>query len=150
MSLASRVGFLLPAFVCAAVAGCGDSYGGRLAVSGTVTLVGQPIKDGSINFFPQDGQGTETGAPIINGKFQLARKDGLRPGKYLIRVTAGDGKTPAADEGGGPGGNTNIVSVDLIPSDWAEGSQQYVEVKQGDKNEFTFAIPKTRPVGKKR
>lgn len=132
------------------IAGCGDTTGGRLAVSGSVTLKGQPIKDGSIRFSPLDGQGTENGCGIVDGKFKLDKKDGLRPGKYLVRVTSGDGKTPNDEEVAGPGGNTNIVSIDLIPPDWAEKSNQQIEVKSGEKNEFTFDIPNTRESRKKR
>ena len=130
--------------------GCGDNAGGRLAVSGTVSLVGAPIKDGSIRFLPQDGQGTENGCGIVDGKFKLDKKDGLRPGKYFVRVTAGDGKTLVDAEAGGPGGSTNIVSIDLIPPEWAENSKQQIEVKLGDKNEFKFEIPNIREVKKKR
>lgn len=132
------------------IIGCGDSYGGRKAITGTITLAGQPIKEGSIRFYPQDGQDTETGCQISNGKFALERKDGLKPGKYLIRVTAGDGKTPADEEAAGPGGGTNIVSVDLIPPDWAESSTQKVEVKADGKTELSLSIPNKREVRKKR
>lgn len=131
--------------VAALLAGCHDPYAGREPVSGTVTLKGEPLKEGSIQFYPLDNQDTSGGCGVADGKFRLDRKDGLKPGKYQVRLTAGDGKTPANEEEvAGPGGNTNIVSVDLIPPDWSEDSKQQVEVKAGQANEFTFAVPNTR------
>jgi hypothetical protein len=150
MKFCSSRHFLVVSLLLFSMVGCGDSAGGRLSVSGTITLKGQPIKDGSIRFFPLDGQGTENGCPIVNGEFRLEKKDGLKPGKYLVRVTAGDGRTPSDSEVAGPGGSTNIVSHDLIPPDWAEDSKQQIEVKSGDKNVFTLAIPNTREIRRKR
>jgi hypothetical protein len=109
--------------VAAIVAGCSDPYVGRKEVSGTVTLQGQPIKDGSIIFYPLDSKETQGGAQIIQGEYKMAGQNGLKPGKYLIRLTAGDGKTRAAGEQiAAPGGSTNIVSMDLIPEDWCAKS----------------------------
>src|SRR5262249_46214306 len=114
--------------VTGALAGCSD-FAGRLAVSGTVKLVGGPLEGGTILFLPLDGQGTESGAPIIKGAYTVPRKSGLKPGKYLVRITSGDGKTPANEEAAAPGGSTNIVSVDRIPEDWNVRSQQQIEVQ---------------------
>lgn len=132
-------------------AGCGKDDG-RIAVSGTVTLKGEPLKDGSIRFEPKENQGTENGAPIANGQFTLDRNDGLKPGKYLVRITSGDGVTRIGSEedAAGPGGNTNIVSEDLIPLEWGQQSTQVVEVKAGQPNEFKFDIPNARETKKKK
>jgi hypothetical protein len=124
--------------------GCGDSYGGRLAVRGTVTLDGQLLKDGSIVFVPLDGQGTQSGAMIQNGGYTVPRKSGLKPGKYLIQITSGDGITPATaeeNEVAAPGGSTNIVSRDRIPAEWNVRSEQKIEVKAEGSNKFDFDIP---------
>lgn len=128
----------------AGLIGCADDYAGREPVSGTVTLKGEPLSHASISLVPLENQDTQAGCEVSGGRFDIPRKDGLKPGKYLVRVTAGDGKTPADDEAAGPGGNTNIVSVDLIPADWSEASKQEVVVKAGEKNVFTFAIPDKR------
>src|SRR3954469_7564615 len=89
---------LIPALVTAvglaALAGCGESTDGRQEVSGTVKLKGEPIKDGAIIMFePLENQGTGGNATVTGGAFLIPRANGLKPGKYLVRVTAGDGKT---------------------------------------------------------
>jgi hypothetical protein len=113
-----------------------------MEVTGAVTLQGQPLKDGSITFVPLANQGTQSGAAITDGAYAIPRSAGLKPGKYLVQITAGDGKTPADEEAGNPGGSTNIVSMDLIPEDWNVKSKQEVEVKPAGPNRFDFAIPK--------
>lgn len=112
----------------------------RVAVSGTVTLKGAPLKAGSITFEPAEGTDSRGGAGITDGKFEIPKTHGLKPGKYLVRVTAGDGKTPANDEAGGPGGSTNIVSKELVPADWNTNSKQQVTVTKEGPNAFTFDI----------
>jgi hypothetical protein len=141
---------LLIAFAATAVvAGCSDSYAGRMEVSGTVKLKGQPLKDGSITFVPLDGQDTQNGSAILKGAYKIPRQSGLKPGKYLVQITSGDGKTPANEEIAAPGGSTNIVSVDLIPEDWNTRSKQQVEVKSNDANKFNFDIPNVNTPKKK-
>src|SRR5262245_31204401 len=77
--------------------GCSDSHDGRMEIAGTVKLKGSPIKDGAIVIFePLEKQ--ETGANVTvtggSGAYAIPRSAGLKPGKYLVRITAGDGKTP--------------------------------------------------------
>ena len=130
--------------VLAMVAGCGN-YGGRVEVSGTVKLKGQPLKAGIIMFEALDGQDTGATAPITDGTYKIERATGLKPGKYLIRVTAGDGKTPAnlnPDEPPGPGGKgTNIVSKELVPADWNVRSKQEREITSENPNKLDLDIP---------
>jgi hypothetical protein len=130
--------------------GCADPYVGLQEITGSVKLVGEPLKDGSITFAPIDGRGTQSGAPIVNGTYLIPRKNGLKAGKYLIKITAGDGKTPANEEAGNPGGSTNIVSADLIPDDWNTRSTREVEVKANSANKFDFEIPNVNPRAKRR
>jgi hypothetical protein len=127
-------------------AGCQDEYAGRNAVSGKVTIKGEPLKDGSIQFVPLDNSGTQSGGGIKDGVYSIDRKNGLKAGKYLVRVTAGDGKTPInVEEAGNPGGNTNIVSHDIIPPEYGYASKQQVEVKDKVDNVFDIAIPYAVP-----
>src|SRR5437667_3909661 len=66
----------------AVLAGCSDQYGGRMEVTGGVTLQGQPVKDGSVIFVPLDKQETQGGAQVINGEYRIPAQHGLKPGKY--------------------------------------------------------------------
>jgi hypothetical protein len=67
--------------------GCGASE--RLGVEGTVTLDGTPLAKGYITFRPQPGTASPSaGANITDGKFSVARKGGLMPGKFRVEITA--------------------------------------------------------------
>jgi hypothetical protein len=128
----------------ALVAGCSDSSGGRVAVSGTVKLKNEPIKDGAIVLFePLENQDTAGNATVTKGAFSIPKATGLKPGKYLVRITAGDGKTAVnpvdPDAPPGPGG-TNIISRELVPREWNVNSKQEVTVKADGENKFDFDI----------
>ncbi len=71
---ANRIQQLLGACLLLAVVGCGGD--GRQAVSGDVTMDGQPLSDGIIRFEPQAGiPGSGAGTAIVDGRFQLMRLD---------------------------------------------------------------------------
>ena len=73
-----------------AVIGCGSSDGlNRQAISGTVTLDGQPISRGAILFEPATQEsGTAVGATIRQGAFAISRHEGPVPGSYRVRIYA--------------------------------------------------------------
>lgn len=132
---------------CLLLFGCSDQYAGRMAVEGNITLEGQPLSDATIIFEPLAGQDTTAGGAVAEGEYKIERKSGLKPGKYRVVITAGDGKTPASpEEAGAPGGSTNIVSVDRIPPEYSDRSQQTVEVTKDGPNKFDFVIPKAREI----
>ena len=131
---------MLLAFLLAIV-GCSDPYGGRKAVSGKASLASGPIKDGALWLDPLDGQDTPGFAHIVNGEFQIPRESGVKVGKYRVRLSAGDGKTPFnEEEAGGAGGSTNIVSKELVPSSWGPLSKQEITVSNDGPNQFDFDI----------
>ena len=135
-------GILTAAFL---ICGCSDSHDGRMEVSGKVKLRGQPIKDGAIVMFePLDNQDTGGNVTVAGGSYTLPRPVGLKPGKYLVRVTAGDGTTavnPVDPESPpGPTG-TNIISRDLVPPAWNVQSNQQITVTKDGPNKFDFDIP---------
>jgi hypothetical protein len=134
-----------------------------MAVSGVVTLQGQPLKDGSILFVPLDKQDTQEGSQILDGEYKISQQKGLKPGKYLVRLTAGDGVTPARLSAKGkktveneppalpgPGGSRNIVSMDLIPDEWNARSKHQVEIKSDGANRFDFDVPDVNTAAKRR
>src|SRR5262245_29982183 len=124
--------------------GCGPSYGGRKEIKGTVKLKGEPVDDGTIDFFPMSGnEETKSGAQIIKGFYKIPAEIGLLPGKYRVSITAGDGRTRAnasADQPPGPTG-ANIVSKDRIPKEYNIESKQEVDVTEKGPNEFNYDIP---------
>lgn len=140
-------------FLAAAVlvAGCSDGLGGRVPVSGKVTVKGQPLKDGVIYFVPLDGQGSQANKPLTDGAFQFEGTEGLQPGKYLVRLSsAAKGTTVNEEEAGGPGGSANVTFAELVPPEWSDKSKQEVTVTAKGPNEFTFDIPALLEPKKKR
>lgn len=68
--------------IAIATAGCGTS---AATVAGTVSVGGQPLQQGRINFSPiEDTPGGSSGAAIIDGQFDVP--EGLQAGKYRIQI----------------------------------------------------------------
>jgi hypothetical protein len=88
-------------FLCLAAvvvfAGCGGggSEVGATAVSGTVTLDGQPVEGANVAFAPKgEGGRAATGITDAEGKFTLTTLeagDGAMPGSYGVTVTKKSG-----------------------------------------------------------
>ncbi len=71
-----------------AFAGCSGSDG-REEINGTVTLDGQPLDSGLVNFRPAEGtKANSSGGTITEGRFHLPAAKGLMPGEYIVRVQA--------------------------------------------------------------
>src|SRR3954468_6754983 len=73
----------------AACFGCGKKGPHRAAVSGHVTLDGQPIIEGVIQFLPVEGTtGAETGGVITNGHYDIPQQRGAIVGKSRVELRA--------------------------------------------------------------
>ncbi len=89
-----------------ALVGCGGGGGTvsdnlpRTAVSGTVTLDGQPLAQGNILFDPAErGPGTTLATgEIKDGKFSIEQPLGPVPGKYKVLISSVPPVTIAAGE----------------------------------------------------
>src|SRR5438309_824557 len=78
---------LWPAAVLLVLAGC--SGGNRAEVSGSVSLNGQPIEEGSINFIPVEGNtGPGAGGVIKDGRYHIPKHLGVKPGKNRVEIRA--------------------------------------------------------------
>ena len=70
--------------------GCGGRGGvERGAVSGEVTLDGEPVPEGAITFFAAgENEGPASGGPILDGRFDIARSQGPVVGTNRVEITA--------------------------------------------------------------
>jgi hypothetical protein len=144
----------LGAVVVALVAvGCGESGGGNatpklevkptVAARGVVKFKGQPLKDASVTFLPLDGKTVAArGKTDGVGSFVLttyAKEDGAPVGKYKVLVAVSTvkevepGVLDAEPEGG---------FKSPIPAMYSDPSKTDIlmEVKAGDKNDFTIEL----------
>jgi len=80
--------FVFASLCCALMlAGCSGNDG-RVTVTGTVTLDGQPLSDGTITFVGSNGASAGVGS-IDNGSFTISKTgnaEGMDPGSYKVQV----------------------------------------------------------------
>ena len=119
------------------LAGC--SGDGKMAIKGEVTFKGQPLKDGTITFYPVSTE-TQAGTAISDGKYEIKRELGLVPGKYRVSISSPDGQTPT-DPKVPPGPSGNFTSKDRISAEWNLNSKKEVDVTAKGPNQFDFPIP---------
>lgn len=133
--------------------GCGGGDGlPRQAVSGKVTLDGQPLDSATVSFQPTAGSGevTSAAATVSAGAFSISAADGLVPGKYRVSVSA------KHDVAAGPGAKKKqidnvtgelvdppadaVVTQETIPARYNAQTDLTADVTAGGPNEFTFAV----------
>jgi len=128
------------------VIGCGDGDGlPRRAVSGTVTLDGQPLDGGRIEFRPI-GDGVATGSAIARGAYRIARDDGPTPGRYRVNISSPveSGAAPEPEESAP--GRGRAGATERIPARYNASSTLTVEIKPGatDPIDFSLEFPPTK------
>ena len=116
--------------------GCGSGEQFQ-AVSGTVTVDGEPLKKGIITFFAI-GEGSTSGGEVIDGSYSLAADRGPSPGKYRVEIT-----------GSRPTGKTEFdidlkkkvdVEEQFLPPRYHAKSELTAEVVASGENKFDFAL----------
>lgn len=120
--------------------GCGPDTGGRVGVSGNVTLQGEPLESGTIQFVAADGS-QMSGATITAGKYDIPAMQGLRPGKYTVRVSAVEEATDAAPEAPGDSTVADATNRELIPAEFNVNSTLSTEITSGSANTYDVTIP---------
>jgi hypothetical protein len=123
------------------LAGCGGAGDElpREAVSGTVNLNGAPLKAGMIQFQPSDPTAATAGAAgITDGRYSIAKAEGLVPGKYLVSITStppASSPTPVVMPGDPVG-----PPKEPIPAQYNAKSNLTAQVTKGGPNEFEFSL----------
>lgn len=117
--------------------GCEDT-GGKVGISGAVTLQGQPLDKGTIDFFEPEAMQRTAGAPIENGKYSLPAMKGLLPGKYRVKISAIEAFDISPAEYAA--GKKAPPPKERIPAKYNVQSQEFIEVQKAGKNQFDFPI----------
>jgi hypothetical protein len=129
--------------ICLAIAmsiGCGKKGPQRAAASGRVTLDGQPIDHGVIQFLPVGGTiGPETGGVIDKGHYDITKQHGPVVGKSRIELRASQ-KTgrKIQDPTGRPGVQTDETK-EMFPSTFNTNSSLVRDIKD-EPNTLDFDI----------
>ena len=128
----------LAACLLAGVSGCGGDTIDRVAVSGEVTLDGQPLDDASITLVPI-GPGPSAGAEISKGSFTIERSVGPSPGKYRVEIRAYRGTGEQIPDDDAPGQMIEATEQ-IIPGRYNRDTELEVEVTARGDNHFQFAL----------
>jgi hypothetical protein len=67
-----RVGLCVGVLCCLSLVGCGDKGPFTAEISGKVTVDGQPIDGGAIQFVPLSGDAPTSGSRISGGRYQVS------------------------------------------------------------------------------
>jgi hypothetical protein len=112
--------------------GCADPN--EATLGGTVSIDGQQAKEGSIAFFPVDGQARTTGAKIVDGKYTATVPLGKT--RIEIRVPKVVGQRKLYDT---PNSETQPILQEMLPAKYNNQSELELEIKPG-KNEKNFEL----------
>jgi hypothetical protein len=126
-----------------ATSGCGGGGDNlpRQEVSGTVTLIGQPLAQGTIQFMPMSQeQGTLAGGEVKDGKFTIDREAGPVPGGYKVMIFSSGGASMGPTEE--MPGRAPPPTKELIPPQYNAATTLNVEVKGEGPNTFDFPLKK--------
>ncbi len=124
------------------IGGCGGGAADdKAAISGKVTLKGQPLDRGTITFTSVDpSKPLMAGGQIQNGEYRIPANQGLPAGRYRVRISSPVGGTEVSP--GEAPGESDILAEERIPPEWGVNSQQEVEIKPGQRTvSFDFNIP---------
>lgn len=124
--------------------GCGggapaESGPARYAISGKVTLDGQPVESGMISFLPpvETAPVRVSGGPIAAGAYSVPKEKGANAGTYRVEIRAlkATGKKVKDPDMGGE----KDVMVESIPAKFNDKSILTAEVA-ADKTTFDFDL----------
>ncbi len=131
--------------------GCGDRDGlPRRAVAGSVTLDGQPLDGGRIEFQPVGLEGTATGAAIERGLYRIGRDQGPTPGRYRVNISAPVPTGPSSEPEDANPGRGQPGATERIPARYNAASTLTVEVKGDAGDPFDFTLDSSPSKDRKR
>ena len=121
--------------------GCG--HDGRVPLQGTVTLDGQTLNQGTIQFRPLAGtNGPTAGAQVVAGKFLVPAQGAPFAGKFRVEITSSKltgRKIP------NPMGNGTVDECkQYLPARYNTASELQAEVAASGDNNFDFQLESDR------
>ncbi len=134
-------GLLLGACCLPLLTGCGQGNPlGREAVSGQVTLDGEPLDQGNIEFAPVESDGVSSGTAISDGRYRIEQIKGLPPGEYRVRIFAAQENTapPTPEEAALPA--LHRPGVEQVAPRFNTASELDAQITAGGPNEFDFKV----------
>lgn len=135
-----RLLIVLPVLLPLTGCGGGDELP-RERVSGTVTLGGEPLESGLIQFEPTSPDvPTMTGAEIQNGQYAVPRAEGPVPGSYRVIITSNPKEAELDPEEGEMPGMVPMPKTAGIPARYNAQTELTAEVTAGGPNTFDFSL----------
>ena len=120
-------------FALVLLAGCGANDTSQ--VSGTVLVDGQPLANGTIQFYPLDGKGRTGGGGIKDGKYEVVA--GVGEMKVVINGTKVVGKIKQYDTNDSP----TVDDVrELLPEKYNKQSELKAALKSGANTDVNFDL----------
>jgi hypothetical protein len=128
--------------ICFGLVGCGNNPLGRKAVAGTVSMDGEPLDYGAINFHPleSNAQAVGSGAVITDGEFSIPAAEGLTPGRYRVSIVAPSGGPPERIQGEDAMKTGSKPPVERLPSKYNTETELTAEVTSDAPAEFDFSV----------
>ncbi|NLS92018.1 MAG: carboxypeptidase regulatory-like domain-containing protein [Planctomycetaceae bacterium] len=120
-----RVGLVLAVVATALACGCtpaGPDRPATFAVTGKVTLDGNPLEGATVGFVPSAGGTSAIGTTDASGTYQLSTfgsNDGAVPGEYKVKVTKFKGGSGEVAPGAVSG---PVDDGGQAPEDYVEGA----------------------------
>ena len=144
--LAGRWFAMLLALALCAAAGCGGGNPlGRHALSGNVTLDGQPLAQGNIEFAPEQAGGVSSGAAVQQGRYDIPTLKGLPPGTYRVRIFASQASSAPRTPEEATLPSEHWPGKELVASRFNTASELTAQVVDEGHNEFNFAVSSPSP-----
>ena len=148
--LGSTRGLLLVACLLSLVPGCsrGRQHPPTHAVTGLVTVDGQPVKDAIVSFLPANGQYPANGTTDASGRYELTsftRGDGAMEGSFRVTIVkyekegedkpAVSAEEPAAEAESEETGNEDYVPAGMVVSQYDTGPKNLLPKQYADQQE---------------
>jgi hypothetical protein len=131
--------------------GGGDDSPPRAAVSGNVTLGGQPLRSGIIRFIPIEGtKGPAVLTQITNGYYVTSRIDGPVLGTHRVEIDADFDEDPAEDADDPEEARTEYIQRNgpiptmQIPEIYNRKSTLRAEIEDDDTCDFELVVQANR------